>query len=98
MISEFSRYKEISLVEFWKNKQRRTFMERRVPVSEKELSPDRIRHRVEAGETLDLIAFDYFDSRYWHLIAEVNDIINPFDVKPGTLLWIPSEEDFELLR
>jgi hypothetical protein len=47
-------------------------------------------HRVVHGETLDRIAaHHYADPFNWRLIAEANDVIDPFDVKPGTLLAIP---------
>jgi len=47
-------------------------------------------HRVVHGETLDRIAaHHYADPFNWRLIAEANDVIDPFDVKPGSLLAIP---------
>jgi hypothetical protein len=47
-------------------------------------------HRVVHGETLDRIAaHHYADPFNWRLIAAANDVIDPMDVKPGTLLAIP---------
>lgn len=50
-------------------------------------------HQVTAGEEgrLDLIAYLYYNTPdlYW-VIAYANDIDDPFDVKAGTILRIPS--------
>ena len=46
-------------------------------------------HRVVAGETLDLIAYNELgDSKHWRFIAELNNIHNPFDLRPGMHLTI----------
>ena len=47
-------------------------------------------HRVVHGETLDRIAAAYYaDPFNWRLIAEANDIIDPLDIAPGTVLVVP---------
>lgn len=50
-------------------------------------------HVVMDGETLQSIAYRYFgDSGYWYVIAETNQIINPFSDKEfyiGKRLIIP---------
>jgi nucleoid-associated protein YgaU len=47
-------------------------------------------HKVEVGQTLDIVSYTYYDnSEYWWVIAMVNSIINPFCIPPGTELIIP---------
>lgn len=48
-------------------------------------------HIVKEGETLQSIAYRYYgDSGYWHKIVAFNHIVNPFELKPYTKLFIPS--------
>lgn len=47
-------------------------------------------HRVQAGETLDRIAAQYYgDSTRWRTLAEANAIADPLAVKPGAVIAIP---------
>lgn len=47
-------------------------------------------HIVKEGETLQSIAYQYYgDSGHWHRLVAFNHIINPFDLKPYTKLFIP---------
>jgi nucleoid-associated protein YgaU len=54
-------------------------------------SPDHTKRRtLKMGETLALIAHEeYDDPGEWRRIADANDIIDPRDVKPGTVLTLP---------
>jgi hypothetical protein len=54
-------------------------------------SPDHTKRRtVKMGETLALIAHEeYDDSAEWRRIADANGIMDPKDVKPGTVLTLP---------
>jgi hypothetical protein len=46
--------------------------------------------RVQAGDRLDLIAAEvYGDATKWRIIAQNNDILNPFTLTPGQHLTIP---------
>jgi LysM repeat protein len=55
--------------------------------------PERV-HRVRTGETLDRIAATYYgDAGRWRAVAVANDIEDPLDVPPGTVLTIPRLED-----
>ena len=43
------------------------------------------------GDTLDGIAFDYYgNSKYWWVLADVNNIENPFILETGTPILIPN--------
>jgi LysM repeat protein len=54
-------------------------------------SPDHTKRRtVKQGETLSLIAHEeYDDAAEWRRIADANGILDPRDVKPGTVLTLP---------
>jgi len=54
-------------------------------------SPDHTKRRtVKMGETLALIAHEeYDDPAEWRRIADANGIMDPKDVKPGTVLTLP---------
>ena len=48
-------------------------------------------HQIQVGETLDRIAARHFgDSTRWRDIASANQIIDPLNLDPGTLLVIPA--------
>ena len=50
-------------------------------------------HVVEAGETLDGIAFaELGDSAAWRAIADMNRIYDPLGIKPGSILVVDPEE------
>lgn len=54
------------------------------------LSDSGITHVVLEGETLQNISFKYFkDSGRWGDIATMNNMVDPFDIEPGTVLIIP---------
>jgi len=45
---------------------------------------------VHAGERLDQIAYEeYNDARYWRLLAEANNLDNPFQLTDGQVLALP---------
>lgn len=47
-------------------------------------------HIVKEGETLQSIAYQYYgDSGYWYRLVAFNNIINPFELKPFTRIFIP---------
>ena len=47
-------------------------------------------HQVIEGDRLDTIAFKYYNnSKLWYIIADVNGIINPFELEIGIKLLIP---------
>ena len=54
-------------------------------------SPDHTKRRtVKQGETLALIAHEeYDDAGEWRRIADANGIMDPREVKPGTVLMLP---------
>lgn len=47
-------------------------------------------HRLQAGERLDTVAAEaYGDPNHWRFVAEVNDIDDPLQLVPGTVLTLP---------
>lgn len=53
-------------------------------------------HRIVYGNTLWKLAFDYYgDSKLWWVIADVNEILNPFVLEVGTDILIP---DYEVIK
>jgi hypothetical protein len=64
-------------------------------VKAEELGEGDVIHEFEVTEELDLLAFDFGGkTRLFWLIADVNEIIDPFNIPVGTKLIIPPEEDF----
>ena len=50
-------------------------------------------HVVEAGETLDIIAFaELGDAAAWRSIADMNSIYDPLNLRPGSVLVVDPEE------
>ncbi len=61
----------------------------RQPYQYRPSSKDRT-HIIVEGERLDTIAFKYYDnSTLWYILADVNGIINPFDLTIGDEILIP---------
>lgn len=47
-------------------------------------------HQLQPGETLDRVAASHYgDPSQWRVIAEANDVLDPFAVTPGQVLAIP---------
>ena len=47
-------------------------------------------HQVQVGDTLDRISAQYYgDSTQWRDIAAANGLMDPLDLKPGSMLAIP---------
>lgn len=45
---------------------------------------------VDLVNRLDLVSYDYYGTvRFWNIIAQASNIINPLDVPVGTVLRIP---------
>lgn len=56
-------------------------------------------YTVEQGDTLGLIAYyAYADSREWRRIADANNIMDPFNIQPGTSLLIPDLQTSRVLN
>ena len=48
-------------------------------------------HIVEAGDRLDLIAYqEYGHSSHWRYLAEVNNLLDPRVLQPGQILSVPA--------
>jgi nucleoid-associated protein YgaU len=58
--------------------------------------PGRSAHMVRSGETLQSIAQNrYGNPGAWRRIAEINKIDNPSRVRPGTTVYLPSEDELK---
>jgi nucleoid-associated protein YgaU len=51
-------------------------------------------HSLHIGETVHSVAYgEYGDAALWRGVAEVNDVDDPFRMRPGTQLLLPKEAD-----
>lgn len=71
----------------------RKFLHQRVPVSESDITTDVVVHTVDVTEELDQLAHRFaIKPLLWWLIADVNNIMFPLEIEPGSLLLIPVQE------
>jgi nucleoid-associated protein YgaU len=64
----------------------------RIPI-EHNTTIDDLLHIVTQDETLISIAHLYYGfSKVWYVIADVNNIVNPFELEIGQSLIIPNEK------
>ncbi len=53
-------------------------------------SPNDKLHTITAFDTLDLLSYDFYgDSKYWWILADCNNILNPFILTTGSNIIIP---------
>lgn len=56
-------------------------------------------HTVIEGDSLNSIAFNYYNnSKLWYVIADVNNIQNPFELVIGQSLIIPTHSKLNNVR
>ena len=74
------------------------FFGTRQPINLKKHSSDLFFQVTDAtNKRLDLIAWKYYkDVNLWWVIAEINNISNPFEVKTGAVLRIPTYERVQM--
>lgn len=71
---------------------------KRKPITQDDLVGETRVHKVKTGETLDYIAFLYYQREdFWWAIAEVNEIMFFYNISPGDQLLIPDRRVFESL-
>lgn len=64
-----------------------------------EPSENDVLHIVQEGESLSMIAGNYYKkSQYWFLIADANNIKKVWDIQPGQYLRIPDLDKFKAYR
>ena len=64
----------------------------RIPFEYEATSDDSL-YTIKQDDTLITIANKFYgNGRYWFIIADINEIINPFDLEVGTNLIIPSKK------
>lgn len=70
-------------------------LERR-PINHQEDIDDVI-YTIKEGDSLTNIAFKFYNSsNLWFLIADANNIINPFELELGTNIIIPNQQIYEV--
>ena len=72
----------------------RRYIHGRNPVALEDVDRDWVVHTVVSGDELDFLAYLYTNreaskSELWWLIADINDILWPLDIEPGTDIIIP---------
>jgi hypothetical protein len=73
----------------------RKYLHPRTPLNLEDVDQDWSVHEIGVGEDLDLLAFMYTSNNarksiFWWMIADVNNILWPLDIPPGTDLVIPT--------
>lgn len=54
-------------------------------------------YTVSQGDNLSKIAYKFYKvPRYWFIIADANDIINPLDINIGDIIIIPNLDKYEV--
>jgi len=54
------------------------------------LTAEDTRYTIKQGDTLEHISYKFYrDSKLWYIIADNNNIINPFEMIIGNVLIIP---------
>jgi hypothetical protein len=74
----------------------RKYLHPRDPFTSEQVNQSWALHEVAHGDELDLLAYRYTadnprKTKYWWMIADVNNIMWPLDVEPGTSIIIPTE-------
>lgn len=71
------------------------WLEMRARVTAEEIGDDSTVYTVQEGDVPDLICYIFgVPTRLWWLIADVNDLADPFDLTTGQRLIIPGPSDF----
>lgn len=74
----------------------RKWLHPRDVLTQEDVDQDWALHTTKVGDDLDLLAYKYTGdnprkSKLWWLIADVNNLLWPLDVDPGTDLIIPTK-------
>ena len=71
----------------------RKYVHDRTPLKFEKIDPSWVQHIFVEGETLDSIVYDYTENagkaKLWWMVADVNNILWPLDIEPGTKIIIP---------
>ena len=96
MILSGSRYRGLPVVGIKRGDQYVKYIEPRVSVSVQDIDVNYTIYTVVEGDSLDLICFKFgYPTRLWWLIADVNDLVDPFDLTIGQQIIVPAAIDFE---
>ena len=70
-------------------------LERR-PINHRE-DIDDIIYQIREGDKLTSIAFKFYNNPLlWYIIADVNNIINPFELEIGSNIIIPNQQIYDI--
>jgi hypothetical protein len=92
-----SRYAEVEYTSILGRDQvTRKYLHPRDPKVLEEVNQDWSAHISAYGDELDLLAYQYSGenaskAKYWWIIADINNILWPLDIEPGTNLVIPTK-------
>ena len=92
-----SRYAEVEYTSILgRDKVTRKYLHLRDPKVLEEVDQDWSMHISSYGDELDLLAYFYTGdnagkSKYWWIIADINNVLWPLDIEPGTNLVIPTK-------
>ena len=72
----------------------RKYLHLRDPLTMEDVDPDWVIHEQQIGDDMDLLAYQYSGnnankSKYWWIIADVNEVLWPLDIEPGTDVVVP---------
>lgn len=96
MASRYSTVKEFTPIINEKTGQVKRFLHNRRFFSKEDVGETFIIHSVKQNEMLDMIAYIYYgDETYAWLIADINDIEYPMEIKVGADLIIPTLDIIE---
>jgi len=75
-----------------------SILQRKELIYEPSASKD-ITHVTTEGDTIYGLAYKYYgDDKWWHVIADANQLYNPFDLQLGLELLIPDLDVAKALR
>ncbi len=95
-----SRYEDVNFTALIEgNESPKKFLHTRTPLEQRNLYDSFSIRSARSKEELDLISHmsGGFEDQWW-IIADVNNIEKPWEIKPGTQLIVPTGNDFSLRR
>jgi hypothetical protein len=64
----------------------------REAIKQMDITEDYILYTVQQGEVLDQISYQYYkEERFWWMLAEINNLVYPYNLYAGQNLIIPNQ-------